>query len=127
MRAFSSNNIVGVPAFRNRVAVHATVAPSKPQQVTSKNSHSINAKVNYVQPAPNGEELFAYLYEKPDNVSKVTNLEHVEIEVPITDLREFENQERHLTLQRNGFQLEKLNVPSDIDWANNDEVGSSAP
>lgn len=125
MRAFSSNGSIGGRATRTRLAVRATihVAPSETQQVTHRPAPSINAKVNYIQPSAHGEELYAYLYEKPESVSKVTNLEHVEIEVPITDLRTIEDERGPFTLHDNGFQLEKLHVPSDIDWTNDDEVG----
>ena len=123
MRAFNSNANVRAPAYRNTLAVHATIAPSKPQQATARKAPSVNAKVNYVKPSPNGEELFTYLYEKPEDVSTVTNLEHIETEVPFTDLRTIEDQQGQFTLQRNGFQLEPLHVPSDINWTNDDEVG----
>lgn len=120
MRAFHSN---ANARARSTLAVHATIAPSKPQQATARKAPSVNAKVNYVKPTPSGDELFTYLYEKPEGVSRVTNLEHVETEVPFTDLRTIEDQEGQFTLQRNGFQLEPLHVSSDIDWTDDDEVG----
>ena len=120
MLAFHSN---ANARARSTLAVHAKIAPSKPQQATARKAPSVNAKVNYVKPARRGEELFTYLYEKPEDVSKVTNLEHIETEVPFTDLRTIEDQEGQFTLQRNGFQLEPLHVSSDIDWTNDDEVG----
>ena len=98
------------------------MAPSKPQQATARKAPSVKAKVQYVKPAPDGEDLFIYLYEKPDNVDKVTNLVHVETEVPFTDLRTIEDQEGRFTLEDNGFQLEQLHVPSDIDWDDDADV-----
>lgn len=129
MRAISNNGSIGGRATGTRLAVRATVhvAPSEPQHVTHKPASFINAKVNYIQPSAHGEELYAYLYEKPESVSKVTNLEHVEIEVPMTDLRTIEDKKGRFTLHDNGFQLEQLHVPSDIDWTNNAEVGSASP
>ena len=123
MRASNITANVRARGARSSLIVHGTIAPSKPQQATARKAPSVNAKVNYVKPAPQGEELFTYLYEKPDNVSKVTNLEHIETEVPFTDLRTVEDQEGQFTLNRNGFQLEQLHVPSDIDWTDDDEVG----
>ena len=102
------------------------MAPSRPQQATAKKAPSVLAKVQYVKPAPNNEELFIYLYEKPEHIDRVTNLEHIEAEVPFTDLRTVENQSGEFTIQRNGFQLEKLHVPSDIDWDNDEDVSRSA-
>ncbi|KAL3161264.1 hypothetical protein ABBQ38_009625 [Trebouxia sp. C0009 RCD-2024] len=126
MRAISNNGSIGGRATGTRLAVRATVhvAPSEPQHVTHKPASFINAKVNYIQPSAHGEELYAYLYEKPESVSKVTNLEHVEIEVPMTDLRTIEDKKGRFTLHDNGFQLEQLHVPSDIDWTNNAEVAA---
>ena len=102
--------------------MQATIAPSKPQLATAKKAPSVNAKVQYVKPAPNGEDLFIYLYEKPENVDRVTNIEHIETEVPFTDLRTIENQSGEFTIERNGFQLDRLHVPSDVDWDSDKDV-----
>lgn len=126
MRAFTSSTKLHVGKACKPLAVRATIAPSKTQQETAKRAPSVKAKVQYVKPAPKGEDLFIYLYEKPDNVDKVTNLVHVETEVPFTDLRTIQDQEGQFAIQRNGFQLEKMHVPSDIDWTNDDEVGFPA-
>ena len=82
--------------------------------------------MQYVKPAPNGEDLFIYLYEKPENVDRVTNIEHIETEVPFTDLRTIENQSGEFTIERNGFQLDKLHVPSDVDWDSDKDVSMHA-
>ena len=123
MRASNITANVRARGARSSLIVHGTIAPSKPQQATARKTPSVNAKVNYVKPAAEGEELFTYLYEKPENVSTVTNLEHIETEVPFIDLRTVEDQEGQFTLERNGFQLEQLHVPSDIDWTDDDKVG----
>ena len=122
MQALSSQPQLVGRAARRSLTAKAVIAPSKPQQATANKAPSVNAKVQYVKPAPNGEELFIYLYEKPEGVGRVTNLEHIECEVPFTDLRTVEDQSGEFTLQRNGFQLEKLHVPSDIDWQNEQDV-----
>ena len=123
MQTLTSNANVRIRVARKPGSVRATIAPSRPQQATAKRAPSVNAKVQYVKPAPAGEDLFIYLYEKPDNVNKVTNLVHVETEVPFTDLRTIQDQDGRFTIERNGFQLEKLHVPSDIDWTNDEDVG----
>lgn len=127
MQTLSSMPQIHARNGRTSLVVHATMAPSRPQQATAKKAPSVLAKVQYVKPAPNNEELFIYLYEKPEHIDRVTNLEHLEAEVPFTDLRTVENQSGDFTIQRNGFQLEKLHVPSDIDWDNDDDVSKPPP
>lgn len=127
MHGFNSNANVRVRATRNSLAVHATLAPSKLQQATARKAPSVNATVNYVKPAHKGEELFTYLYEKPEDVTKVSNLEHVETEVPFINMRMVEDQKKQFTLERNGFQLERLHVPNDIEWTDDDDVGHVQP
>jgi len=105
MHSFRSKPQAHIQANRKPSAVHATIAPSRPQQATAKKAPSVNARVQYVQPAPKGEELFTYVYEKPENVDRISNLEHVNTEVPFTDLRTIEDQSGEFTLERNGFQL----------------------
>lgn len=124
MHSFRSKPQVHIRADRKPSAVHATIAPSRPQQATAKKAPSVNARVQYVQPPPKGEELFTYVYEKPESVHRTSNLEHVNTEVGFTDLRTIEDQSGEFTLGRNGFQLEKLHVPSDIDWDDDDDVSS---
>ncbi|KAK9811501.1 hypothetical protein WJX72_004881 [[Myrmecia] bisecta] len=77
--------------------------------------------VNYIRPPPEGEELFLYVYEKPENVQKLTNIEHVETDVQVTDLRSAAGP---FSLEHNGFQLVKLSVPADINWDDQQEVES---
>lgn len=123
MHTFNNNAGVRARAIRSHVAVHATVAPSKPQRAGARKPSSVIAKVNYIKPAPDGEELFTYPYEKPDNISQFTNMEHIETEVPCVDLRTLDDQERHFSLSKNGFQFQKLHVAADVDWTDDDEVG----
>ena len=81
---------------------------------------TLRAKVSYIIPALRDEELYVYKYELPEDVCIPTNLDFHEVEVPIADLRTAEN--RSLTLERNGFQLESFRIPGDIDWRNDLDV-----
>ena len=103
MHAFNTTAGMHARATRDHLAVHATYAPSKPQRAGAKKPSSVIAKVNYIKPAPNGEELFSYPYDKPGNISQFTNMEHIETEVPCVDLRTLDDQEGHFTLPKNGF------------------------
>ena len=123
MHTFNTNAGMSARVSRNHLAVQATYAPSKPQRAGAKKPPSVIAKVNYIKPAPNGEELFTYPYGAPDSISQFTNMEHIETEVPCVDLRTLDDQEGHFTLAKNGFQLQKLHVDADIDWTDDDEVG----
>ena len=50
---------------------------------------------------------------------EASNLNPQQYDVSITDLR---SAHQAFTLQHNGFQLERLEVPSDVDWEDNDQV-----
>ena len=104
------------------VAARAIAAPAKPASAPFKGEQPTTARVQYVRPAPNSEDLFTYLYEKPDDEDRWTNLEQSESEVPVTDLYSVTDK---FTLERNGFQLEKLHVPDDIDWDDDDDVSNT--
>ena len=54
-----------------------------------------------------------YKYELPAGAAKSSNLEVNEVEVDITDLRTVKEP---FDIVQNGFQLERLNVPDDINW-----------
>ena len=60
-----------------------------------------------------------YAYELPEGVDRASNLEYELHDVTVTDIRSVP---QPFTLQENGFKLEKLEVPKDIDWANEEEV-----
>ena len=82
--------------------------------------NSIKARVNYVRPAPQGEELYSYVGDsKPDYLKSHTNLEHVPTGVEIFDLR---TAGEEFTLDKNGFKMAKFRVPAGIDWTNNQQV-----
>lgn len=118
MRAFAGNQTARSAAIRKPVAVRAIAAPPRPS-AAPLGKQTTTARVQYVKPVPSGEELFTYLYEKPDNQERWTNLEQTESEVPVTDLRSVAEP---FTLQRNGFQFEQLHVPDDINWDDDDDV-----
>ncbi len=77
------------------------------------------AAVRYAKkPAP-GKDLHVYLYELPEGVEDANNLEYELHDVTVTDLH---TSPQSFDLQGNGFQLEKLDVPKDVDWDNEEEV-----
>lgn len=69
--------------------------------------------------AKEGGELYSYAYELPEGVDRASNLEYELHDVTVTDIR---STSQPFTLQENGFQLERLEVPKDIDWNNEEEV-----
>ena len=64
------------------------------------------------------QQSFVYVYAVPEG-TKASNFERVEQTVPITDLRSVP---QDFTLEYNGFQLHRLQVPDDINWDNEQEV-----
>ena len=75
--------------------------------------------VRYVKQAKEGEDLRVYAYELPEGVDRASNLEYELHDVTVTDVR---SAPQPFSLQENGFKLEKLEVPKDIDWDNGEEV-----
>ena len=59
-----------------------------------------------------------YKYELPKGIDKPNNLELDEVEVTVTDLRTVED--THFDIVRNGFQLERFQIPADISWEDKD-------
>ena len=72
-----------------------------------------------MKPAKEGEDLRAYAYELPEGIDRASNLEYELHDVTVTDIR---SASQPFTLQENGFKLERLEVPKDIDWRNEQEV-----
>lgn len=81
---------------------------------------------------PSKDELYSYVYkheldskgeELQRNGQPFSNLERIETEVQVRDMRQVADT---FSLKRNGVILRKLVVPGGIDWANKDEV-SIAP
>ena len=62
-----------------------------------------------------------YAYELPEGVDRASNLEYELHDVTVTDVR---SAPQPFSLQENGFKLEKLEVPKDVDWDNEEEVRS---
>ena len=65
-----------------------------------------------VQPA------YQYIYTPPEG-QPATNVERKEHTVSITDLRSVP---QDFTLENNGFQLHRLQIPDDIDWDDEQQV-----
>ena len=81
-------------------------------------SSSVQAQITYGKPPPDGEKSYNYIYELPKGQTKRTNFETEDYTLPITDLRQVEP----FDLTRNGFQLEKLQDPHEVDWDNDENV-----
>lgn len=86
---------------------------------TTSAASLVRAPLQYVKPAQAGEELFVYKYELPEGVDRPTNLEINEVEIDINDLR---RSDQPFNIVQNGFQLERLKVPDDIDWDDDADV-----
>ena len=85
----------------------------------STSAYPVHAPLQYVKASRDGEELFVYKYELPQGIDKPSNLEIDEVDVDFTDLRTVEEP---FDILRNGFQLERLEVPNDIDWDDDKDV-----
>lgn len=102
-------------------AAHASEAANgHTQDGTSPAAQLVRAPLQYVKPPRTGEELFVYKYELPEDVDRASNLEIDEVEVDFTDLRTGESP---FDIVQSGFQLERLQVPKDIDWDDDRDVG----
>lgn len=88
-------------------------------QAVLDDSTYVRAKLAYIRPPQVNEELYVYKYELPVGVDSPSNLQINEVKIPITDLRAVHE---NFTIERNGFQLEHLEVPADIDWENDHDV-----
>ncbi|KAK9807623.1 hypothetical protein WJX72_004557 [[Myrmecia] bisecta] len=84
----------------------------------AQSQHAFHGACALLGPAPDGEELFTYLYERPADVQQ-TNMEHVGTEIAVIDLH---STDKSFTMEHNGFQLLKLRVPEDIDWDDQEQV-----
>lgn len=85
----------------------------------STSAYPVHAPLQYVKAPRDGEELFVYKYELPQGIDKPSNLEIDEVDIDFTDLRTVEEP---FDILRNGFQLERLEVPNDIDWDDDKDV-----
>ena len=64
------------------------------------------------------QTAYQYVYGPPEG-QKATNIERMEHTVSITDLRSVP---QDFTLENNGFQLHRLQVPDDINWDDEQQV-----
>lgn len=110
---------MSVPGPTNKSAIRPVAASAVAAPVHPKQTRGIaQGQVQYIsQPKP-GEELYAYIKEAPEG-KEPSNLEKVQRDVDVTDVRPRADS---FTLAKNGFELHKLRVPSDIDWQNEAEV-----
>ena len=104
-------------ASRSSVRPHAASAIASPGQ-PAKMRGTAQGQVQYIEQPKNGEELYAYITQAPEG-QEPTNMTRVQREITVTDVRP---QAERFTLAKNGFELHKLKIPSDIDWQNEAEV-----
>lgn len=84
---------------------------------------STTGTVYYTKESPH--DLYTHVYKKEPDVKpqdqkeEFSNLERIETEVEVRDVRPIANS---LSLEKNGFVLRKLEVPTDIDWSSKEQV-----
>lgn len=83
---------------------------------------SVDARITYGKAPPAGEKSYNYLYELPKGQTQRTNFETEEFTFPVTDVRSVQP----FTLKGNGFQLEKLDQPGDVQWDVEEQVPHSS-
>ena len=83
---------------------------------------SVDARITYGKAPPAGEKSYNYLYELPKGQTQRTNFETEDCTVPVTDVRSVQP----FTLKGNGFQLEKLDQPGDVQWDVEEQVPHSS-
>ena len=65
------------------------------------------------------QQAYQYVQHGVPEGKKASNFERVEHTVPITDIHSVP---QDFTLENNGFELRRLQIPSDINWSNEQEV-----
>ena len=83
---------------------------------------SVDARITYGKAPPAGEKSYNYLYELPNGQTQRTNFETEDFTFPVTDVRSVQP----FTLKGNGFQLEKLDQPGDVQWGVEEQVPYSS-
>ena len=83
---------------------------------------SVDARITYGKAPPAGEKSYNYLYELPKGQTQRTNFETEDFTFPVTDVRSVQP----FTLKGNGFQLEKLDQPGDVQWDVEEQVPHSS-
>ena len=78
---------------------------------------SIEAQITYGKAPPAGEDSFKYVYKIPDG-QRVTNFEAEQFPMSVTDMRSV----KPFTLTQNGFQLERLPSPAEVQWDEEEQV-----
>jgi len=89
---------------------------------TEARKTSVDARITYGKAPPAGEKSYNYLYELPKGQAKRTNFETEDFTFPVTDVRSVQP----FTLKGNGFQLEKLDQPGDVQWDFEEQVPHSS-
>ncbi|CAL8463770.1 g3304 [Coccomyxa elongata] len=103
-----------------KAAAASIAAPSVPQRAAQPlKVQTTTGAVRYAKQPADGQERRIYVYDLPEGVDKASNLDWEQHDVTVTDLR---TAPQTFTLHENGFQLERFEVPQDIDWQNEQEV-----
>lgn len=97
----------------------------RPAMAASPNEHQVTAPVVYTEEPPAGESLFSRVPPEggtlgPDEIR--TNITRLPFDVHIQDLHELP---RSWSIRKNGFQLEELKVPGNLDWNDPEQVQES--
>ena len=78
----------------------------------------VAARLTYARGPSDSTEMFYRVRQLKEGEER-SNIEDFNLETRIQDMRTIE---QPFTLDENGFQLERLAVPDDIDWSSDDEV-----
>ena len=89
---------------------------------TEARKTSVDARITYGKAPPAGEKSYNYLYKLPKGQTQRTNFETEDFTFPVTDVRSVQP----FTLKGNGFQLEKLDQPGDVQWDVEEQVPHSS-
>ena len=89
---------------------------------TEKPASGVVSQLNYAAPPPPGEHAFFMLRaHRPGDDPRKTNFGSESQPVHIKNMRV---DQADFSLRESGFTLERLVVPSDIDWTNNEDASS---
>lgn len=103
------------------LATHSLPAHQANQSCQPTESHSTTASIHYTVPTANGEDLFNRIGAEGSSASNDirTNVRREPYQVQVRDLR---SAQQDFNLRDNGFQLERLDVPANIDWTDASQV-----
>ena len=89
------------------------------EDLDQSHRRSVNAQFTYSKSPADGEQAYFYINDLA-NGGKRTNLETGSFTFPVSNLRTVQP----FSLTRNGFQLETLQHPGEVQWDKEDQVAS---